>query len=56
MWGSQNALVDVAHGEAYHSGIKNSTLTIIEGAGHAVVLEQPEELVKVVTSFIEQHE
>jgi pimeloyl-ACP methyl ester carboxylesterase len=56
VWGSQNALVDVAHGEAYRVGIKNSTLTLIEGAGHAVVLEQPEELVKVVASFIEQHE
>ncbi len=56
VWGSRNALVDVAHGEAYHTGIKDSTLTVIEGAGHAIVLERPEEFVKVITSFIEQHE
>jgi len=56
VWGSLNALVDLAHAEAYHAGIKDSMLTVIEGAGHAIVLERPEELVKAITSFIEQHE
>ena len=52
VWGDANALVDSAHAEAYESGIAGATLTQIEGAGHAVTVERPEELAKVVTSFI----
>jgi pimeloyl-ACP methyl ester carboxylesterase len=56
VWGSLNGLVDLAHGEAYQMGIEDSILTVLEGAAHAIVLEQPEELAKVVTSFIERYE
>jgi len=54
IWGAQNALVDVAHAEAFSRGIAGSTLTLLEGAAHAVVLEQPDELGQALTKFLLQ--
>lgn len=54
IWGAQNALVDVAHADAFSRGIAGSTLTVIEGAAHAVVLEQPDELGHALTKFLSQ--
>ena len=56
VWGSANLLVDVEHGRAYEAGIPNASLTILEGAGHAITVEQPDDLAKAVSSFIDQHD
>jgi pimeloyl-ACP methyl ester carboxylesterase len=55
VWGADNRLVDVAHAQAYESGIGNAALTVIGGAGHAITVEQPAELAQSVASFIAQH-
>jgi len=56
VWGSANLLVDVEHGRAYEAEIPNASLTILEGAGHAITAEQPDDLAKAVAGFIDQHE
>ncbi len=56
VWGSANLLVDVEHGRAYEAGIANASLTILEGTGHAITVEQPDDLAKAVSSFIDQHD
>jgi pimeloyl-ACP methyl ester carboxylesterase len=56
IWGAANALVDPEHGRALESAIRNSTLTVLEDAGHAVTVEKPDELAKTIGSFIDQHD
>jgi pimeloyl-ACP methyl ester carboxylesterase len=56
VWGSANLLVDVEHGRAYEAEIPNASLTILEGAGHAITVEQPDDLAKAVAGFIDQHD
>jgi pimeloyl-ACP methyl ester carboxylesterase len=54
VWGRSNQLVDVEHAHAYEAGIAGAHLTVLDGAGAAVVVEQPDDLAKAVISFIDQ--
>jgi pimeloyl-ACP methyl ester carboxylesterase len=56
VWGADNKLVDVAHGNAYEAAIEGAVLTVLDNAGHAISVEQPHELVKAVTSFLEKYD
>lgn len=56
VWGSEDRVVDVEHARAYETGIADASVTIIEGAGHAITVEQPDDLSKAVSSFIDQHD
>lgn len=56
VWADDDKVVDSEHARAYESGIADSTVTIIEGAGHAITLEQPDDLAKAVGTYIDQHE
>ena len=56
VWGAQNRLVDVAHAKAYEAGIAHATLTIVEDAGQAITVEQPEQLAAAVTSFLQAND
>jgi pimeloyl-ACP methyl ester carboxylesterase len=56
VWGGANRLFDVEHGHAYEAGIPSASLTVLEEAGSAVTVEQPDDLAKVVSNFIDQHE
>ena len=55
VWGAENEVVDVSHGRAYEAGIKGAVLTVLGGSGHAITVEQPHELAKTVTTFLEKH-
>lgn len=48
VWGRQDRMLPVAHAEAWHAGIPNSQVRIIEACGHAVALEQPDALVEAI--------
>jgi pimeloyl-ACP methyl ester carboxylesterase len=56
VWGAQNRLVDVAHAKAYEAGIAHATLTVLEDAGQAITVEQPEKLAAAVTSFLQAND
>ncbi|HJU10426.1 MAG TPA: alpha/beta hydrolase [Candidatus Binataceae bacterium] len=52
VWGKQDGLVPLAHGEAYRQAIKDARLHVIERCGHAPQLEQPSELAGVLKDFL----
>jgi pimeloyl-ACP methyl ester carboxylesterase len=51
IWGRENKVVPLVCGEAYSRALPNATLTIVDGAGLWVDLEQPEELTRLITEF-----
>ena len=53
LWGSDDRLVPRAHGERYRELIADARLEIIDGSGHAPLLEQPERTVEAIQRFHE---
>ena len=52
VWGAQDRLLPLPLGEAYHRGIRGSTLTLIDHCGHLPPLEQAERFADVVLKFL----
>jgi pimeloyl-ACP methyl ester carboxylesterase len=52
VWGKQDGLVPLAHGEAYRNAIKGAELKIIDRCGHSPQLERPAEFVSLVEEFL----
>ncbi|MBV8359274.1 MAG: alpha/beta hydrolase [Deltaproteobacteria bacterium] len=52
VWGRQDQLVPLAHGEAYCKAINGARLKIIEHCGHAPQLERPAELAAILKEFL----
>jgi pimeloyl-ACP methyl ester carboxylesterase len=56
VWGAQDRMVPPAHGWAYCAGLPGAReLTVIEGAGHAVQIEQPDRIADAVIAFRARH-
>lgn len=53
LWGRQDKFLDPSVRDFLHRQIKNSQLVILEGAGHAVMEEKPEEVNREILSFID---
>lgn len=54
LWGEHDRMIARAHGEAYAAGLPGArALTLVEGAGHAAPLEQPEAAARAVIDFLE---
>jgi pimeloyl-ACP methyl ester carboxylesterase len=51
VWGSDDRIVPRECGERYTKSLANARLEVIEGAGHFVDMEQPDELARLVTRF-----
>jgi pimeloyl-ACP methyl ester carboxylesterase len=52
IWGKQDELVPVAHGEAYCNAINRAELKVLDRCGHAPQLERPAEFVALVEEFL----
>lgn len=52
VWGKQDRLVPLAHGETYHKAIRGAELKVIDRCGHAPQLERPAEFVSIVEEFL----
>lgn len=52
--GRQDGLCPVERHELMHDLLRNSTLTVIEGAGHLPTLEQPEETTAALRRWLEE--
>ena len=52
VWGRQDRLVPLAHGEAYCKAINGARLKVIERCGHAPQLERPAELAEMLKEFL----
>jgi pimeloyl-ACP methyl ester carboxylesterase len=51
VWGRHDQIVPLECGEKYAQILPNARLEVIEGAGHFVDLERPDELAKLVSGF-----
>lgn len=51
VWGGDDRIVPRNCGELYRDALPNSRLEVIEGAGHFVEMEKPEELSRLVMDF-----
>ena len=53
VWGAEDHMVPLAHGEAYAEGLSGSSgLEVIPGAGHAAHLEAADQVAKLVNDFL----
>ena len=52
VWGDDDKVVPVSAGKRYLESLPDAHLEIVKSCGHAVDMEQPEALAKLVTNFI----
>jgi pimeloyl-ACP methyl ester carboxylesterase len=52
IWGADDPLFPLAHAARAHTLIKQSRLTVLEGAGHTPQAERPEEFNRVLDNFL----
>ena len=52
LWGADDGIVPLAHGEAYAAAIPDARLAVIDGCGHLPALEQPEAVAGLVAGFV----
>lgn len=52
IWGKQDQLVPLAHGEAYRNAIMGAELKVIDRCGHSPQLERPAEFVSLLENFL----
>ena len=55
LWGSKDKLVSPASATAVQQAIPGAELKIVEGAGHLIYEEVPEEFNRIVLDFFERH-
>jgi pimeloyl-ACP methyl ester carboxylesterase len=51
IWGDDDRVVPLAHGETYQAAIAGATLTVVERAGHLPLLEQPDATVAAIAAL-----
>jgi pimeloyl-ACP methyl ester carboxylesterase len=54
VWGGHDEIVPRECGERYAKSLANARLEIVEGAGHFVDMEKPDELARLVTRFVSE--
>jgi pimeloyl-ACP methyl ester carboxylesterase len=54
VWGSEDRVVPPSAAKRYAEALPNAKLELVQGCGHAVDMEQPETLAKLVIPFIAQ--
>ncbi len=52
VWGRQDGLIPLAHGERYTARVPGARLVVIEKCGHLPALEQPDQLCELMTKFL----
>ena len=52
VWGGNDNFVPVSHAKAYGEALVNSTVELIDGSGHAVILEAPDRVADNITRFL----
>jgi pimeloyl-ACP methyl ester carboxylesterase len=52
VWGREDRVVPLECGEQYAKALPQARLAVVEGAGHYVEMERPEELARLVRAFV----
>jgi pimeloyl-ACP methyl ester carboxylesterase len=53
VWGKEDGLIPLAHGQAFAAGIPNACLVALDGCAHLPPFEQPESFVATVLPFLQ---
>jgi pimeloyl-ACP methyl ester carboxylesterase len=53
VWGKQDGLIPLAHGERYAARIPNAQLKVIDRCGHLPAVEQPDKLYELIVPFLQ---
>jgi pimeloyl-ACP methyl ester carboxylesterase len=56
LWGENDPIIPVAHGEAAHAALPNSRLEIFEGVGHLPQIEAPGRVIAAIQRFLAETE
>ena len=51
IWGKQDKLIPLAHGEYYAKHIPNAKMNVLEPCGHMLPFERPADFARLVTDF-----
>jgi pimeloyl-ACP methyl ester carboxylesterase len=51
VWGRKDRIVPLECGEHYAKALPRASLSVVEGAGHFVEMEQPEALAALIREF-----
>jgi pimeloyl-ACP methyl ester carboxylesterase len=54
VWGREDRIVPLECGERYAKSLRQARLSIVEGAGHLVDMEKPDDLARLVTAFVKE--
>ena len=52
VWGDNDRIVPRSTGDAYMRALPGATLEVVAGCGHLVDMERPDELARLVTTFV----
>jgi pimeloyl-ACP methyl ester carboxylesterase len=52
VWGREDRIVPLECGERFAKALPNARLHVVEGAGHFVEMERPDELARLVSAFL----
>ncbi len=52
VWGREDRIVPLECGERYQKALAHARLEVLDGAGHFVEMEKPDELAQLVTRFV----
>jgi pimeloyl-ACP methyl ester carboxylesterase len=52
LWGEQDRIAPLTHGERWRDGLEDARLEKIAGAGHSAHLEQPDEVARLALQFL----
>ena len=52
VWGGRDRVVPVAQGDAWRSGLPDARLEVVDGAGHALGLEDPPRVGAMIQAFL----
>ncbi len=52
IWGSRDRIVPLERGRELASSLRSATLKVVDGAGHPVYLEKPDEFLSLVSDFV----
>jgi pimeloyl-ACP methyl ester carboxylesterase len=54
VWGRQDRIVPVGVGDQFAHALPKNRLSVVDGAGHFLEMEQPEALAKLIVPFAAQ--